>query len=214
MELKNTNLQNYMVTNLERTKSESYKQKIMRKMYPIIRKVGEHSSNGTVLINESNQKPATSIYDLEVNLNSGKSLNLADFKGKKIVLVNTASECGYTGQYAELQNLQEKLNETVQIIGFPANDFGNQEKGSDTDISQFCKVNYGVTFPIARKGVVVKKESQQPVFTWLTDKQRNGWNDHQPDWNFGKYIVDEVGILTHYFGPAVSPLDDEFKKAL
>lgn len=196
------------------TLSESLKQSFLRKMYPAIRKFGEYSSNGTVLKNDTLQKPAVSFYDFEMSLNSGKSLKLESFKGKKIILVNTASDCGFTGQYAELQKLHEEKGETVQIIGFPANDFGDQEKGNDADISHFCQVNYGVTFPIAKKGVVVKKENQQPVFKWLTDKEQNGWNDHQPDWNFGKFIVDETGILTHYFGPAVSPLDDEFKKAL
>ena len=122
--------------------------------------------------------------------------------------------CGYTGQYSELQSLHERFGDTLQIIAFPANDFAEQEKSNDSEIAQFCQLNYGVTFPIAVKGVVIKNTQQQQIFKWLTDKNLNGWNEHAPDWNFGKYIIDEKGILTHYFGPSVSPLQDEFLNAL
>ena len=124
------------------------------------------------------------------------------------------SNCGYTAQYAELQSLHEQFGDALRIIAFPANDFAGQEKGNDNEIASFCQVNYGVTFPIALKGEVLKKAGQQDVFKWLTDKDLNGWNEHAPDWNFGKYIIDEKGILTHYFGPSVSPLDKDFMDAL
>lgn len=203
-----------MTSNLINAKNETFKQKVLRIMYPIIRKMGKKGKNGTVLINTQKTPPSSSIYDLNVDLNSGKTLSFSEFKGKKMILVNTASNCGYTGQYSELQSLHERFGNTLQIIAFPANDFAEQEKSNDTDIAQFCQLNYGVTFPVAKKGVVVKKDEQQQVFKWLTDKNRNSWNEHAPDWNFSKYIIDENGVLTHYFGPSISPLDEAFVKAL
>ncbi len=199
---------------LSQVKKETFKQKLLRKMYPMILKLGKKGKNGTTLVNSKNKQPSTSIYDLNITLNTGKTLDFSDLKGKKIILVNTASNCGYTGQYSELQSLHESYGDKLQIIGFPANDFAEQEKSNDDEISQFCQINYGVTFPLAKKGVVIKEDNQQQLFKWLTDKNLNNWNDHAPDWNFSKYIIDEKGVLTHYFGPSVSPLADEFKKAL
>ena len=147
-------------------------------------------------------------------MNNGNPIDFSVYSGKKVLIVNTASNCGYTGQYAELQKLHEKLGDKLAIIAFPANDFAEQEKSSDNEISQFCQINYGVTFPIAKKGVVVKSKEQQPIFKWLTDSRANGWNSHQPDWNFGKYVIDEKGNLSNYFGPSISPLDSEFLKAV
>lgn len=199
---------------VKNVKSETFKQKMLRKFYPSIRKIGKNSKNGTVLINRDKTIPNYNFYDLEITLSSGKVLKLSNFKGKKVVLTNTASDCGYTGQYAELQSLYERFGDKIQIIAFPANDFAKQEKGDDKKISEFCQLNYGVTFPLAKKSVVVKSTEQQPIFKWLTDKNLNGWNDHFPDWNFSKYIINETGILTHYFGPSISPLEDDFLNAL
>ena len=195
-------------------KQETIKQKVLRAMYPFIRKMGRKGKNGTVLVNSNEKSPASPFYDLKARLNNGGTIGFSEFKGKKVVLVNTASDCGYTGQYSELQSLHEQFGDRLQIIAFPANDFSEQEKGNDSEIARFCQVNYGVTFSVASKGVVVKQAEQQPVFRWLTDKGMNGWNDHAPDWNFGKYIVDEQGILTHYFGPSISPLEADFVKAI
>ncbi|HPR33538.1 MAG TPA: glutathione peroxidase [Prolixibacteraceae bacterium] len=195
-------------------KKESFKQKFLRTMYPLIRKMGKKGKNGTVLYNEKSTEPIASFYDLKAVSSRGETIRFSDYSGKKVVLVNTASNCGYTGQYAELQTVYERMGDTLQIIAFPANDFADQEKSNDAEIARFCQLNYGVTFPVAAKGVVVKTEEQQSVFQWLTDKKRNGWNEHAPDWNFGKYIVDEKGVLTHYFGPSISPLDTDFLRAL
>jgi glutathione peroxidase len=195
-------------------KNETFKQKVLRKMYPFIRNLGKKGKNGTTLKNNNEAVPSSSFYDLSVVLNNGKTLHFAELKGKKVLLVNTASNCGYTGQYAELQALYEKCGDSLHIIAFPANDFAGQEKSGDNEIAQFCQLNYGVTFPVAKKGVVIKNTSQQPVFKWLSDKSLNGWNDRTPDWNFSKYIIDEQGILMHYFGPSISPLDNEFLLAL
>lgn len=209
----NTNTQ--MTTNDSvRKKNETFKQKMLRSMYPMIRKLGKKGKNGTVLTNDRRISPLSSFYDLHVMLNSGTILNFSEFRGKKVILVNTASNCGYTGQYSELQALHERFGDKVHIIAFPANDFAEQEKSDDKEIAQFCQVNYGVTFPVALKGVVLKNAQQQMVFKWLTDQNMNGWNDHEPDWNFGKYIISEEGVLTHYFGPSVSPLEEVFLNAL
>ena len=195
-------------------KGETFRQKVLRKMYPLIRKMGKKGKNGTVLMNVQKVVPPSSFYDLKVVFNNGTLHDFTEFKGKKVILVNTASNCGYTGQYSELQTLHERYGDTIEIVAFPANDFAGQEKTSDSEIAQFCQVNYGVTFPVAKKGVVVKKTDQQQVFKWLSDKTLNGWNEHAPDWNFGKYVINENGILTHYFGPSVSPLEEDFLGAL
>lgn len=192
----------------------TFKQNVLRFLYPLIRKVNKAGGKGTVLSNSKNTMPAESFYLQKAVLNNGKPIDFLAFSGKKVLIVNTASDCGYTGQYAELQSLHEKLGDKLAIIAFPANDFAEQEKGNDNEIAQFCHVNYGVTFPIAKKGVVVKSAEQQSIFRWLTNSKANGWNDHAPDWNFSKYLVDEKGTLTHYFGPAISPLDDEFLKVV
>jgi glutathione peroxidase len=191
-------------------KKETFKQKILRKLYPLFRKLSKKGKNGTKRVNTQNRQPVHSVYDYTVHLNNGQKIDLKECQNRKIIFVNTASDCGYTGQYAELQSLYANNAGKLMIIAFPSNDFAGQEKASDSDIASFCQINYGVTFPVAVKGSVLKKENQQPVFTWLTNAALNGWNDHQPDWNFGKYIVNESGILTHYFGPSVSPDDPEF----
>ena len=192
----------------------TFKQKILRFLYPLIRKASKSGKNGAVISNENNATSIVSFYQQKAILNNGNLIDFSVYSGKKVLIVNTASNCGYTGQYAELQKLHEKLGDKLAIIAFPANDFAEQEKSSDNEISQFCQINYGVTFPIAKKGVVVKSKDQQPIFKWLTDSRANGWNSHQPDWNFSKYVIDEKGNLTNYFGPSISPLDGEFLKAV
>ena len=192
----------------------TFKQKILRFLYPLIRKASKSGKNGTVISNENNATSIVSFYQQKVILHNGNLIDFSVYSGKKVLIVNTASNCGYTGQYAELQKLHEKLGDKLAIIAFPSKDFSEQEKSSDNEISQFCQINYGVTFPIAKKGVVVKSKEQQPIFKWLTDSRANGWNSHQPDWNFSKYVIDEKGNLTNYFGPSISPLDSEFLKAV
>ncbi|HEY0262677.1 MAG TPA: glutathione peroxidase [Chitinophagales bacterium] len=191
----------------------TFKQNVLRFLYPVFRKALK-GRNGKVFNNAKNISPKESFYSQKATLSNGKDLDFSVFSGKKVLLVNTASDCAYTGQYAELQSLHEKLGDKLEIIAFPANDFQEQEKGSDKDIAQFCQLNYGVTFPLAKKGVVVKTGEQQPIFKWLTNAKANGWNDHAPDWNFSKYVIDEKGNLAHYFGPSISPLDEEFINAV
>ncbi|KEO74067.1 glutathione peroxidase [Anditalea andensis] len=186
----------------------NFKQKLLKKLYPVIMRASKSSGEkGRMISNDTKAKPIVPFHQLKVQQNDGRELDFKEFKGKKVLLVNTASNCGYTGQFEELQQLHEKLQDTIAIVGFPANDFKEQEKGSDNQISEFCKLNYGVTFPLSKKSSVVKGEQQNPIYRWLTDPKQNGWNRQQPDWNFSKYLIDENGVLTNYYGPAISPLD-------
>lgn len=163
---------------------------------------------------KENIVPPVSFYSLPGTLNNGAPADLSQYKGKKLLLVNTASDCGYTNQYDGLEKLYEKYSGKLTIIGFPANDFKEQEKGSDEAIAEFCKVNFGVTFPLMKKSSVVKGVQQNPVFGWLTDPAQNGWNSQAPTWNFCKYIIDENGRLTHFFEAAVEPLSDTVINAI
>lgn len=191
------------------------RQKILKVFYPLFLKLkSSDTSESAILINKEDVLPKFSFYDLLITANNGKTISPEELKGKKILLVNTASDCGYTGQYDELEKLYKQYHQKLVVIGFPANDFKEQEKGSDEEIAQFCKINYGVTFPLAKKSSVIKGNDQNNVFKWLSDKNKNGWNDVQPSWNFAKYLVNEKGMLTNYFGPAVSPLDENVIKAV
>lgn len=162
----------------------------------------------------ANVKAKVSFYTLSATLNDGNKLDFSTLKGKKVLIVNTASKCGFTPQYEGLESLYEKYKDRLVIIAFPANDFANQEKGSNEEIAQFCKKNYGVTFPIALKGGVIKNNEQQEVFKWLTDNGLNGWNDQAPQWNFSKYLISEDGRLLNYFPSKVNPLDSKIIEAI
>jgi glutathione peroxidase len=168
--------------------------------------------NADTKFNNRRSKPSASIYDLSICLNTGISLGMRELRGKNLLIVNTASDCGYTPQYAELEELYQTFKNDLLIIAFPANDFKEQEKGSDEDIAAFCRKNFGVSFPIASKSSVKKGEDQNEVFRWLTHKELNGWNDKEPAWNFNKYLVNRDGILTHCFGSSISPLDSSIVK--
>jgi len=153
------------------------------------------------------------IYDFKVQSLDGGSINLADYKGKKIMIVNTASKCGFTPQYAELEELYKKYSDKLVIIGFPANNFMSQEPGSNKDISEFCQKNYGVTFPMAAK-ISVKGKDMAPIYKWLTQKDQNGAMESSVKWNFQKYLIDEEGKLVHVFNPNVKPMSSEVIKAI
>ena len=128
------------------------------------------------------------------------------------MIVNTASDCGYTGQYDGLEKLYQRYKNEFVILAFPANDFKEQEKGTDEDIAAFCKLNYGITFPLMKKSIVIKAPGQHEIFAWLTHKNLNGWNDAAPSWNFSKYLIDEQGRLLEFFGPGVDPASPEVVK--
>ena len=191
------------------------RQKILKFLYPLFVLINKtNKRHNKILYNEKNVAPANSIYKLSVQLNNGGIESLSKYRNKKILFVNTASDCGYTNQYEALESLYEKNADKLVIIGFPANDFKEQEKGSDEEIAQFCKINYGVTFALAKKSTVRKSDQQNEVFRWLSDKNKNGWLDRAPRWNFSKYLVNENGLLTHYFEPAVEPLAKELVEAI
>ena len=153
-------------------------------------------------------KSIASFYDLKATSIEGEQINFSQFKGKKVLIVNTASSCGYTYQYEGLQKLHDIYGDDVAILGFPANDFLYQERGSDADIADFCEKNYGVTFQLFSK-ITTRGKNQSPVYTWLTNKDLNGWNEKKPTWNFCKYLINEEGDLVAFFDKSVKPLSKE-----
>lgn len=197
------------------SKHMNYRQKVLKAFYPAwmwwTKLTGKNSKQ---MANTNAKQPNESFYNLKATANNGSEILFSDFKGKKVLLVNTASNCGYTSQYEDLQKLYDDNKDKLVIIGFPANDFKEQEKGSDEEIAQFCKINFGVTFPLAKKSVVIKADEQNPVFRWLSDPAKNGWCNQEPVWNFTKYLVNEEGMLTGYFEPSLSPVSQEIKKAV
>jgi len=144
-----------------------------------------------------------SFYDFKVQDIDGKDFNLASLKGKKVLVVNTASKCGNTPQYTDLEKLYKEFgNQKFVIIGFPANNFGKQEPGSNEEIAEFCTKNYGVTFPMMSK-ISVKGDDIDPLYQWLTSKSQNGVMDSEVTWNFQKYMIDENGKLVDMVAPKV-----------
>lgn len=155
-----------------------------------------------------------SLYDFKMRaLESNKVIDLSIYRGKKVVILNVASQCGFTPQYADWQKFHELHGNEVVVLGFPANEFGAQEPGSSQEIASFCQKNYGVTFQMFEK-IIVKGEGKHPLYQWLSSKDLNGWNDKEPSWNFCKYVVNEKGELTHFFGSKVLPTDEAFLKAV
>src|ERR1700754_4148244 len=156
----------------------------------------------------------TSVYDFKISGLDGKPLELSKFKGKKLMIVNTASKCGNTPQYADLEKLYEKYKDKLVVLGFPANNFGQQEPGTAQEITEFCTKNYGVTFPMAEKGDVIG-DNIQPVFKYLTDEAHKlGVADPVVKWNFTKFLVDENGKLIAVFPSKVKPMDESITKYL
>ncbi len=174
---------------------------------------GLFNHNKTGNIAEAVLVQNSSIYDFKVLALNGDTIDFADFKGKKILIVNTASKCGYTPQYEGLQQLYEKYKEKLVIVGFPANDFLYQEPGSNEKIAEFCKKNYGVSFPMAAK-ISVKGKDTAPIYKWLCSKAENGVMNAKVKWNFNKFLLDENGHLLYYFPSKVSPLSAEITSKL
>lgn len=155
----------------------------------------------------------TSIYDFELNSLSGDEVSLSEFKGNVLLIVNTASECGYTPQYKELQELYETYNdEGFYVLGFPANNFGGQEPGSDEEIAQFCELNYGVTFPMFSK-ISVKGDDQHPMYNYLTQAENPDFTG-EIGWNFEKFLIDRNGNIVRRFKSNVTPTGDELTESL
>jgi glutathione peroxidase len=168
---------------------------------------------GYRFFNRAAQKPegarsAKSIYEYSYTSIDGKEVKLEAYRGKKILFVNVASKCGFTPQYEDLEKLYEQWKEKLVIVGFPANDFMGQEPGTNDEIASFCRLNYGVTFPLSEK-VTVVGEGKHPIYQWLTDKSLNGWNAAEPKWNFHKYLVSETGELIAVFPSSTKPESEE-----
>lgn len=156
---------------------------------------------------------ASNIYDFKVPSLDGTSIDFSKYKGKNILIVNTASQCGYTKQYADLEKLYEQHKGNLVIIGFPANNFGGQEPGTNQEIKEFCSKNYGVSFPMAEK-ISVKGSDTHPLFQYLTSKEKNGQMDADIKWNFTKFLINKEGKLVAVFPSSVNPLSEEITKYL
>ena len=161
--------------------------------------------------NLNENKP--SLYNISINSITGELINFEDFKGKKILIVNTASECGFTEQYEDLEKLYKTYKDKLVVIGVPCNQFGGQEPGTLAEIQSFCQVNYGVTFLLTEK-VDVKGENQHPLYSWLTTKEMNGVKSSTVKWNFQKYLIDESGCFVDYFYSTTKPMSSKITKQL
>ena len=166
-----------------------------------------------IILNTNNIAPKKSFYELEAISIDGEKISFDQYKNKKILIVNVASKCGYTYQYEGLQKLQDIYQDKVIVLGFPANDFFNQESGSNEEIEEFCETNYGITFPMFEK-TTTKGKKQSSVYQLLTNKDCNGWNTQRPTWNFCKYLVNEQGELVGFFDSKVKPLSEEITSLL
>ncbi len=156
----------------------------------------------------------SAFYDFKLKTIDGKDFDFSSLKGKKVLIVNTASKCGYTPQYDGLEKLYKAYHDkNVEILGFPANNFMSQEPGNNGEIKEFCTKNYGVTFTMFEK-VDVTGDAKAPIFKWLSTKAQNGWNEQEPSWNFCKYLVNEKGELVAFFPSKVEPMSKEITDKL
>ena len=163
--------------------------------------------------NDVVKKASASIYDIEIKSLQNQPISLSEFKGKKMLFVNVASKCGFTPQYKELQQLQDKYKNNLVVIGVPCNQFGKQEPGKADEIQEFCEVNYGVSFLITEK-VDVKGSKQHQLYDWLTKKSINGKQNSTVKWNFQKYLVDEDGEFLDYFYSITKPMSSKITSNL
>ncbi len=167
----------------------------------------------SLLGNSQVVKPNKSIYDIKIEGIDGEVLDLKQYKGKKILFVNVASKCGFTKQYDGLQELSEKFEDKLVVIGLPCNQFGAQEPGQNNEIKSFCKLNFGVEFPLTDK-IDVKGDNQHPIYEWLTNKEINGKVNSSVKWNFQKYLVDEEGRLVDFFYSTTTPMSSKITKLI
>ena len=164
--------------------------------------VNDKAPDNKMIANEND------FYKLSANDIDGNVIDFSKYKGKKLLIVNVASKCGYTSQYKDLQELHKKYNDKVTILAFPSNNFGFQEPGSNDQIEEFCETNYGIEFQLFEKSNVRGKNTNS-VYKWLSSIDDNGWNDKSPRWNFFKYLIDETGNLKAVYSSNVNPLDNE-----
>jgi glutathione peroxidase len=164
----------------------------------------------TMATEQTQTAQANGFHSFKIESLEGKEIDFSQFKGKKVLVVNTASECGYTPQYADLQKLHETHGDKVVVLGFPANNFGGQEPGSEEQIAEFCQKNYGVTFQMMEK-VSVKGDDQHALYQWL---KKNSPNNDEPGWNFSKYLIDENGRVIAFYPSKVKPMGEEILTAI
>lgn len=181
--------------------------KIVTVFYALRMQFSKYTGMGIAITSNMEKiKAPIPFHSLSATANNGEIISFQNYRNKKVLLVNLASQCGFTPQYDELEKLQQDYKDKVTILGFPSNDFGGQEPGSDEEIAEFCRINFGVTFRLFRKDHV-KGDEKQPVYQWLSDAEKNGWNNQEPTWNFCKYLVNEEGDLMHFYSASVSPMD-------
>ncbi len=164
-------------------------------------------------IRKANGKAVGSLYEFTFLDDAGEKIDLTNYKGKKLLIVNTASACGFTGQYSEMQQLSEKFKDKVNVIAFPCNDFGKQEKGTNEEIQSFCSMNYDVKFKVFEK-IKIKQATESNLFYWLSHSKYNGWNDQAPLWNFWKFLIDENGKLIVVFPSRINPNGPTIRKLI
>ncbi|MES2747527.1 MAG: glutathione peroxidase [Bacteroidota bacterium] len=206
-------------SNAQETKTTEGTETKEKKEAPPASGILTESDYAAPIVDEISEKKKTkeismgSIYGFKVKDIDGKEFDFGTLKGKKILIVNTASNCGYTPQYKELEELYKQNKSKLVIIGFPSNDFGNQEPGTNTEIKAFCTKGYDVTFPMMGK-VVVKGKEMSELYQFLTQKSQNGVLDSEVAWNFQKYLIDEKGKLVKMFPSKVSPMSEEIMVAV
>lgn len=190
------------------------RQNFLKAVYPAWMWLNKLFNSKSAILHHGKIEPPVSFYSLMAVTGYGTLFEFSMLKGKKVMIVNTASDCGYTAQYNELEKVYQQYKDKLAILAFPSNDFGHQEKGNDEEIAIFCKNNYRISFPVMSKSTVAVSPEQVPVYQWLTNPYSNGWNEKPPSWNFAKYLVDESGVLINYFDPAISPLSAEVITAI
>ena len=198
---------------LMKKKDMTYRQSILKTIYPAIMWSTGKAGSKQVQVNADLKKGTVEFYSLTTKDITGNAFSFEQFKGKKVLIVNTASDCGYTGQYENLEKLAKQFSGSLVVVGFPANDFKNQETKDDQAIAAFCQKNYGVSFQMMEK-VVVKGGEKCELYKWLSDKNQNGWNEKEPSWNFCKYVINEKGELVNFFASGIKPTSPEFIAAL
>jgi len=187
--------------------------KIMKRILSITIAFAAFIFGANIAYSQSPVKPPVDFYSLSFKTIDGVDFKFDQLKNKKVLIVNTASKCGYTPQYKELEALSSQYKGQLVVIGFPSNDFGAQEPGSNAEIKNFCESNYGITFLLMEKSSV-KGGQKNSVFKWLTEKSKNGWNEVEPSWNFNKYLIDENGRLIAHFPSKITPTSPDIVSKL